>query len=482
MKKYLFLLFALCAFGAFTACSDDDDNPSAEEISAAVDPYGKYTEEGMAAYSALTLLCDLDSLPNNWRTATYAPTYGYAVDEANPYVRTVYVEDISQAEDCFRSLGGEIESGAASATYTAGNISYKYTAKNESDLFATIDCSVPQIPTLSQLRFVPNDVQEENGLFGYSWKEGDEAYYSLGDVVEDPDDKTLWVCVRAAYPNKKDNSYWVAPYCLDGTRNDKLMQYKEYKESGDYKYYNVPTKLGSDADKIKNFVMLVDIIRDPSYYAKSREQYGFGLGEGVYNKKYFENLQKDWQEKSLTGYYDDDDLKPVEAKLSICQILGLQYFCGVEACDDSSKINKELSAFYKGYSSFGWSMTLWTMCKGDEVLEDNYNMDFIYSKPNWSMKLGPFDIDKYCVNNPLNRNDNTSNQYGWGGYSADINYDVATSTSSYKDNYGGLKKSVSGLPSAGVMVWNMSYSGNPTEAMKKKNKEYIDVYRQNAKK
>ena len=57
-----------------TACSDDDDDKdgrSAEEI--AQDPYEKESEAGDALYRLVSQLSVCDSLPNDWKTATFEP-------------------------------------------------------------------------------------------------------------------------------------------------------------------------------------------------------------------------------------------------------------------------------------------------------------------------------------------------------------------------------------------------------------------------
>jgi len=173
MKKYLLLiaLLAGCNF-AFTACSDDDDN--ADEI----DTEAAFSEEAMAAYCALNELCDIDELPSNWQTYTAEPTYGYAIDASNPYVRTVYIGDIIEAEDCFRSLGGTIESGQASATFTAGNISYVYTAKNQSDLLATIDCTCPKFPLSRKSALCPAKCKKKTASLDIRGRKASRAMIS----------------------------------------------------------------------------------------------------------------------------------------------------------------------------------------------------------------------------------------------------------------------------------------------------------------
>jgi len=412
MKKSLLLLFTLCAL--LTACSDNDLTAEEEQIQAeieAADPYGKNSEEGLATYCALNMLCNVDSLPDNWRSATFEPTYGYAIDQANPYVRTVYVDDISEAENCFRSLGGTINGGDASATYEVGSLKYVYTALNQTDLFATIDVSVPQIPNLGQLRFVPNSAQDENGLFGYSWKEGDVPYYQIGDVVQRDEDKTLWVCVRPAYKGLKDKSHWVS---ID----EKQMQLKEYKKGGGF---IVPTKLGTNVEHINNFAQLMAALQNPDVYTGALATNSFGLEDGRISQKLIKSVAAEWD---LPIYGDN--------KQTIWQLLktGKDYF-------DSQ--SDELNLFYKGYSCWGFNMTLYWMHYNEQAgyyptsKKDKAITPMEYE---WKLADSQFNIYQYL----------TSKKYG------------------YSDNAGGSNEDA--LPTKAVCVWNYDYSGDPTQPMK----------------
>ena len=358
MKKYLLLiaLLAGCNF-AFTACSDDDDN--ADEI----DTESAFSEEAMAAYCALNELCDIEELPSNWQSYTAEPTIGYAIDASNPYVRTVYVEDVIEAEDCFRSLGGTIESGQASATFTAGSISYQYTAKNQSDLLATIDCSVPQVPHLTQIRFVPNDAQDDNGLFWFSWPKGKsqkDIYYSLGDVIRDKNNN-CWICVRPAIYGKKHKTYWVAICTQEKREYTELFKNctEVIQETSNHGTYIVPTNLGTNVTSFKHLMILLYAISNPECYGKDMEKYGFGVGlpmrdkAGV-NSAFFTTLQNGWKTPSKKVYNV------------------YQYLNFTDTEDIYETISQYgLSIFYKGNYHKGNTLKLWTIqsapLKGNEL-------------------------------------------------------------------------------------------------------------------
>jgi len=369
MKKYLLLiaLLAGCNF-AFTACSDDDN---ADEI----DTEAAFSEEAMAAYCALSQLCEVDELPSNWQSYTAEPTYGYAVDASNPYVRTVYIGDIIEAEDCFRSLGGTIESGQASATYTAGNISYVYTVKNQSDLLATIDCSVPQVPHLTQIRFVPSEVQEENGLFGFSWpkdKSQDDIYYSFGDIIEYQD--VYWVCVRPAIQGVKHKTHWMAIGARQNIQETRAFQdcFCVIQPTTKHGKYRVPTKLSTDVTCIRNLMILFDALAHPKSYGEKAQKYALGVGG---------------ERKEISKFINPTFFSEVKDRWgsTIYRNLGL----------DLPRYTKYpsfgYSIFYKGYSSWGVTMTLWTLnfSKDSEDAEINPDKNIQEVKLNWSLSKLP---------------------------------------------------------------------------------------------
>jgi len=377
MKKYLLLiaLLAGCNF-AFTSCSDDDDNT--DEI----DTEAEFSEEAMAAYCALNELCDIDELPSNWQTYTAEPTYGYTVDASNPYVRTVYIDDIMEAEDCFRSLGGTIEHGQANATFTAGSISYVYTAYNQSDLFATIDCNVPQVPDLTQIRFVPSDAQEDN----FSWAKDmnqDDIYYSLGDVIQYKN--AFWVCVRPAIYGLKHKTYWVTICATNNVAESDLFTNCFHVIYGYEKHgaHTVPTKLGTNVTSFKHFAILLNAMSNWDRYGEKAKKYGFGVGDKMIcnkheykiDKEYFSMLAHQWL-----------DLFDIYNKLGLIE-------SGLVFPDEHYTVNarKGFLIFYKGYSSWWGNMKLWALHSvyhedGEEI--DPYN-DFKDLELKWEMSKIP---------------------------------------------------------------------------------------------
>ena len=149
MKKlfnYMLMATLVVSLGTtITACSDDDDDKKGgnEELKAD-DPYEKNGEVAYALYRVVGTLCELDSLPDNWKTATYEPTKGKILDASQPLVRSVTVADLSEAVSMFRTLTGEnLADNATTATWSKDGVgSLKFTATNSSAETAVIDVNI----------------------------------------------------------------------------------------------------------------------------------------------------------------------------------------------------------------------------------------------------------------------------------------------------------------------------------------------------
>jgi len=236
-KNFKWLLMAAIAVGlgcTFTSCSDDEDNnTNNSEQTDTFDPYGKTTEAGNACYNLLTQLSAIgDSLPNDWKTHNFKTLEGSVLDESQPFVRSIAVEDMDDAMQYFNDLTG-IELGSASThTWTMKDVgSMTFTPLNQKDCIATIDVNVGQLKDLTQIRLVPTAAFPENAAF-----EGD-PWYRLGDVVRDADG-SYWVCVRPCYqPTKIDQSWWVS-------FNIRSNCMPEYAKAGLLKQY-LPYNLGN---------------------------------------------------------------------------------------------------------------------------------------------------------------------------------------------------------------------------------------------
>ena len=312
MKKlfnYMLMAALVVSFGTtITACSDDDDDEKKggnEELKAD-DPYEKNGEVASALFRVVGNLCGLDSLSDNWKSATYEPTKGKILDASQPLVRSIAVANLAEAVSVYRSLTGEnIADNATSASWNRDGIgSLKFTATNSSAETAVIDVNIKQMPKLSQLRLVPASAMGENGSFT-----GD-PYYHIGDVVKDGDGRH-WICVRSAYsPASKDETHWVSMQIL--TADSKSTKFKTNvrtinAKAGKNGLHKIQQKLGNSEDTkhLKYFAQLMYILNNPKQYSNNNSK-GMVMEDGLgdlsvqaHKNVYVENLAKYWKDNNI---------------------------------------------------------------------------------------------------------------------------------------------------------------------------------------
>lgn len=129
-----------------SSCSDDDDLTEDEQRAKDSDPYGKGTDEGTEFWTVMSQLAGLQSLPHNWRTATFEPTIGEA-SETNAVERIVMTDDVEQAAMRYAQLIGMNESIGDVATYSysskaVGTLNYTRTSGSS---LATVDVDIKQM-------------------------------------------------------------------------------------------------------------------------------------------------------------------------------------------------------------------------------------------------------------------------------------------------------------------------------------------------
>ena len=315
MKKNLWnwMLMAAVVLGlsmGVTSCSDDDDKDgrSAEEI--AQDPYEKESEAGDALYRLASQLSVCDSLPNDWKTATFEPRLGQVLDQSQPRVRTITVANADEAVTRYNSLTGKnLPETTTSDTYTVDGVGTLTLTVGGAGTVATIDVNVKQMPQLGQLRMVTATSVGENGSF-----DGD-PYYRFGDVVKDKEGH-YWVCVRPAYSdNKKEDTHWMSFQVGD-------KNVKTYKKSKclEQKY---PVDLGVQKEKMQYFAQLLAILANPEgykaeagtagkYFNKGTTGLG-GLDEAAMPVEDLVAQAQLWEKYNvwkdvMPGGYDDDEV------------------------------------------------------------------------------------------------------------------------------------------------------------------------------
>ncbi len=261
MKKTRYLSFLVSLLLAseliFSGCSNDDDdksttpgsNPGSEQ-GAEADKTAVFDSVDDAAFTVLRSLTDLtqydpekvtdedgsvsgiETLPDDWNTLTFSCDEGFVLDETKETVRALPVNGFGEALEFFSSIIGEslTEDNLTGGTYTwsyggLGTLTFREITGNE-DLYATIDVSLPVMPKLTRLQFVPASVVEKSATA--SNKFYGKPYFHAGDVIRRNKDGTYWICVRpAGGPFFKDNSYWIALDAYD----DSASTYKSIIKS-----------------------------------------------------------------------------------------------------------------------------------------------------------------------------------------------------------------------------------------------------------
>ncbi len=100
----MFLGLLTLSLGTVMSCKDDDEKGSDPEQKGE-DPYDKQSEEATALYRIVKLLAETNSLPDDWKTTSFEPTQGNALDETKPFVRSMAVSDEEEARPHVRPEG-----------------------------------------------------------------------------------------------------------------------------------------------------------------------------------------------------------------------------------------------------------------------------------------------------------------------------------------------------------------------------------------
>ena len=350
MKKTTnWMLMALLTVGLgmnLASCKEDEMSEEEKEWREA-DPYEKGSEEALDFWTVISQLTDLQTLPNDWKTATFEPTIGTA-SETDPYTRIVVVQDVAEAIAAYSCLIGLAES---LPDYTSGNNysnnrvgTLNYARSRDGQSVATVEVNIKQLPKLKKIVYMtPEQIGDNASLTG-------SAYYHFGDVVSRvrPEDgeTEYWICVNpASHLTGKTVSHWISVSDLPAknvytwTRSDEVDVV-------------LPTAICSKYTYIHDFAELVYALTHPDqYFANLGQNTSLTIFSGFSRKNlnyinqwYFARIDRAWQEKGLYS-----------------QVL--------YTTNDELKNRQELDIFCKGYS--------WVMGKTGTLYT------YTYSGPNW---------------------------------------------------------------------------------------------------
>ena len=350
---YAALLVFGCSLLAVSCKDDDSENGNGAGTEQVAD--AKDSEQAMTLLGILQAVADIDTLPDNWSSATFEPTVGYVLDAAKPYVRSIAVENASEAAAVYANLTDkDYNASLTSDSWSlegVGSLTYKL--ENKSDVIATIDCQLKQVPHLTQLRLVKSDALGENASSSFKG----EAYYNFGDVIYDTKEKSYWICVRPALQNVKGDSHWFS-------FNLQESNYKVYEANAkkDLKRTVVPTELGKNVEMMGYLMNLLSVISNPDacadYFQKGRVlENGLGnLGAGACSVSDIKRIATNWQGKGIWNYL------PVKQA----------YF----------QQNKDVTVFYYGYSSnlFGGGTSIYGRRYSGDALSQSSKADLEWDR------------------------------------------------------------------------------------------------------
>jgi hypothetical protein len=267
--KYLLMAALVLGLGMnVTSCKDDDDDNNNERTpeEIAQDPYEKESEAADALYRLVSQLSVCDSLPNNWKTATFEPKAGKVLDASQPRVRTIAVNNAAEAVARYNSLTGkDLPATTITDTYKVEGVGTLQLNVGGAGTIATIDVDVKQMPQLAQLRLVSVADMGENGHFK------GEPYYRFGDVVMDKDG-CYWICVRPAYsPNGKEDTHWMSFQVTE-------KNIKTYTKKGcEQQVY--PVDLGVQKEKMQYLAQLLAILANPADFQNEADLQGYNFND-----------------------------------------------------------------------------------------------------------------------------------------------------------------------------------------------------------
>ena len=265
--KWMLMGALIMTLGISVACSNDDNNDDNTPQVDNSDPYGKSTETGIACFNLLSQLSVVgDSLPDGWKTQKYKTLEGFVLDESQPFVRSVAIDDMDGAIEYYNELTGRELSSPKTDTWKLEDVgTLTFTPVNRADCLATIDVNVKQLPDLTQLRLVPQTAFPENGSSFTG-----EPYYHLGDVIRDKEG-SYWICVRPCYAPTTVQSWWIS-FNITST----CMMTKA--EPG-LQRQNVPYNLGNKKAANGYAVQLISVLLRSSEYLQKYGSTTFGKND-----------------------------------------------------------------------------------------------------------------------------------------------------------------------------------------------------------
>jgi len=314
MKKlFIPALIAAASCLLLASCDPDDLNP---------DEPGFKTSEENVFWGVVGQLVSMNDVTPDYEGKTFKPTIG-SPDNGDESVRVVSLNSLKAAVECFNTL---TDAGITETTSVkdwrnskVGSLTWHLTNDNTS--WATVDVSIPAVPSLRKIIYRSPEQGDTNGSVG----DNGSAYYRFGDVIKRVRDDNVteyWVCVRPAFgPEGKGDSHFV---CVSPLPEKNIWPYNSTKaeqkgkpwKASNQMEYAFPENIGKETKWMQDFAeMLYAIVYPTSWYTNVTNYSTTGIFGGpsglpifndfhvgnikYHNEAFWQNVQRMWREKGL---------------------------------------------------------------------------------------------------------------------------------------------------------------------------------------
>ena len=351
MRKFAFASFLFAAL-CFVSCNPDWLNP---------DGNADTPSDENVFWGVVGQLVDNREITPDYKGKTFKANIG-SPDGGDESVRIVSVNSLTAAVDRFNGLTqSSITETTTSYTWQdkrVGSLVWNLTSDNSS--WATVDVSIPSVPSLHKIIYRSPEQGDTNGSVG----DNGSAYYRFGDVIkrnrQEDGSPEYWICVRPAFgPEGKGKSHWVSvsplpmshiwPY--NSTKAD--QQGMPFTASNGMEY-GLPTLIGDDVEWHQDLAeMLFAIMYPEEWFTNAFNLYStniLGMIDGLrifndfgrdnlkyHNKEFWKNVQQQWKAKNI-----------VQA------VFGVTYDEMAAALNPNNANAQGLHLLYNGYS---WNTT-----------------------------------------------------------------------------------------------------------------------------
>ena len=322
MKKYALIALAACL--CLASCNRGELNP---------EPTEDAVSDETIFLNVVGQLVDSRDLTMGYAGKTFKPTIGKP-DGGDESVRVVALNSLSAAVAHFNDLTG---AGITETTATknwqhkeVGSLTWNLTKDNTS--WATVDVSVPAVPSLHKIIYRSPEQGDVNGSVG----DNGSAYYRFGDIIRD-DDVTFsyWICVRPSFgPEGKGDSHWVSVSPLPDKNLWPNYKTGDTHQASNDMQYSLPYNIGNQLKWHQDLAELLFAIINPELWEDnvqlfSTESRVLHSPEGLpifsdfhvsnikyHNKAFWKNVQEIWKSKNFIKRLFGISYEEMEAALN----------------------------------------------------------------------------------------------------------------------------------------------------------------------